>query len=373
MPSHINILKESLLCSLFCVLSLMVCGQELRWLDPVNEKALSGRVPQVNLGDGYARLPLAMKEQVRDPVWRLGTDAAGVYIDFSTDSENIQVQYGLSKGLNMAHMPSTGVSGLDLYTKDLSSGQWNWIHGGHKFTDTVRYTFSDFEEAGMNRKYRLYLPLYNAVEWMEIGIDNESHIDFHTPESKPIVVYGTSIAQGACASRPGLAWTNWLGRSSDKEIINLGFSGNGRLEPEILDLIKEIDASVFILDCIPNIPVDGERGEDGLAHLMENAVRMLRDKHPRTPIVFAAHSSSNIDGILNVKTNADYDRRSQIGEEVVRALIDRGDANLFWLSTDELGMDIDSTVDYAHPNDLGMQKIASAYERLLDRIHKTRP
>ena len=54
---------------------------------------------------------------------------------------------------------------------------------------------------------------------------------------KPVLVYGTSIAQGGVASRPGLAWTALLERKLDRPVINLAFSGNGRLEPEVLDLI----------------------------------------------------------------------------------------------------------------------------------------
>lgn len=46
----------------------------------------------------------------------------------------------------------------------------------------------------------------------------------------PIVLYGTSIAQGACASRPGMAWGNIVSRSLEIPLINLGFSGNGKLE-----------------------------------------------------------------------------------------------------------------------------------------------
>ena len=69
----------------------------------------------------------------------------------------------------------------------------------------------------------------------------------------PIVVYGTSIAQGGCASRPGLAWTNILGRKLDRPVINLAFSGNGKLEKELIELLSEIDASLYVLDCLPNL------------------------------------------------------------------------------------------------------------------------
>lgn len=369
----INNWRESLLSSLFCIIAVSAWGQDLKWLDPVEENALSGRVPQMEQGDGYSRLPLALEDRVRDPVWRLGKDAAGVYIDFTTDSKNVRVQYQVTGNLNMPHMPSTGVSGLDLYAKDTNSAQWRWIHGRYKFADTVEYVFGDFAAESAGGQYRLYLPLYNAVEWMKIGIDDDSQIEFLRGDNKPIVVYGTSIAQGACASRPGLAWTNWLGRSTDRELINLGFSGNGRLEDEILDLIKDIDAAAFILDCIPNLSVQGEDGAEKLANLIENAVRTLRAEHPNTPIIFAAHSSSAVQGVLNLKMNADFDARSNVAAQTVEGLQKRGDQHVFWLSSQELGLDINSTVDYAHPNDYGMEKIASAYQRLLEKLKIVQP
>jgi len=361
--------KESLLGSLFCVSTLLGIAQEKKWYNILQDVALEGRVKAIKIEDGYARLPLNLKDQVRKPVWDLGQDAAGVYVEFKTSASSFTVKYKVTGSLNMPHMPSTGVSGLDLYTKDPISNEWNWIHGRYSFKDTITYTYDNF---GNLPEFvnRLYLPLYNAVEWMEIGVDSEDKFEFVHKESKPIIVYGTSIAQGACASRPGLGWTNWLGRNFDQEVINLAFSGNGRLEQPILDLIKVEDASVFILDCIPNLGITAERTEDMLIGLIENAVKTLRDVHPNTPIVIAAHSSSEVPAVLNQKSNSEYSRSSKVAEKTVKALQDKGDKNLHWLSKKEIGLDNNSTVDYAHPNDLGMEKIASAYTRLLKRILK---
>lgn len=360
-------LKESLLCSLFCLVSVLVLGQDLHWSDPIEQDALSGRIPQVEKEDGYLRLPSSMENQVRDAVWRLAKDDAGVYVDFTTTADRIEVAYTVSKNLSMAHMPATGVSGLDLYARSADSDQWGWIHGKYDFSDTVRYSFTGFQSDSL-RQYRLYLPLYNAVTWLQIGVDKGHDLHFNTSKVSPIVVYGTSIAQGACASRPGLAWTNRLGRVMDHEVINLGFSGNGRLESELLHLIRDVDAAAFILDCIPNLSVQGEGGKENLIRLIGNAVAIIREKHADVPIVFAAHSASQVDGVLNFTTTKEYDLRSEVAETTVKKLIKEGDSSLFWLSTDALDMDKESTVDYAHPNDYGMGKIAEAYQRLLLEI-----
>src|SRR5690606_20072577 len=99
----------------------------------------------------------------------------------------------------------------------------------------------------------LYLPLYNEVKWLEIGIPDSA--DLHPLPNlaqRPIVVYGTSIAQGACASRAGLAWTALLERQMDRPVINLGFSGNGLLERKFIEELITVDAAVYVLDCLPN-------------------------------------------------------------------------------------------------------------------------
>ena len=48
-----------------------------------------------------------------------------------------------------------------------------------------------------------------------------------------------------------MTWGMILQRSLGYPLINLGFSGNGRLEKEVLDFICEIDARLYILDCLP--------------------------------------------------------------------------------------------------------------------------
>lgn len=143
----------------------------------------------------------------------------------------------------MPHMPATGVSGVDLYMKD-ANGQALWCAGKYSFGDTVRYTYDNLtyrRQSDKGNEFCLYLPLYNGVNLMEIGVPAGSHFEFAAPsKKKPVVIYGTSIAQGACASRPGMAWTNILQRKLDFPVVNLGFSGNGRLEEEFFRLLAEL-------------------------------------------------------------------------------------------------------------------------------------
>src|SRR5690606_34899418 len=135
-----------------------------------------------------------------------------------------------------------GMSGLDLFAQD-SEGKWNWAPGKYSFGDTCAYTFSNLaitNNGATISAFHLYLPLYQSVTWLQIGVEENEKFSFVPKiKEKPIVAYGTSILQGGVASRPGLAWTSILGRYLDKVIINLGFSGNGRFEKPLFDLMAQ--------------------------------------------------------------------------------------------------------------------------------------
>src|SRR5207253_3036884 len=84
---------------------------------------------------------------------------------------------------------------------------------------------------------------------------------------------------GGCASRPGMCHPAILGRWFDRPVINLGFSGNGKMDPEVTAIIAELDPAVYVIDCLPNM--DGKMVTERTAPL----VNTLRKAHPQTPIV----------------------------------------------------------------------------------------
>ena len=362
--------KESLLSSLFLLVATgSLLAQGISWHNPLQESALQGRTAALKTDDAYARLPLNLKSEVREPVWYLGQQAAGIYVEFVSNSPEVSVRYKVRNALNMPHMPTTGVSGVDLYAKGEKEGDWKWSFGKYKFADTITYNYVNLAvPTDKGNYYRLYLPLYNAVDWMEIGVNEGASFEFKKNTEKPIIVYGTSIAQGACATRPGLGWTNMLGRNFSQPVINLAFSGNGRLEQPILDLINDVDAAAYLLDCIPNLALTKDRSADDLKKLIINAVSTLRKKHPKTPIMLMAHSSSEVPGIMSKTNLSEYGSSSVVAFETFKEIKAKGDANLYWVSSQDIGFDIESTVDYAHPNDIGMKKISDAYTKVLKQI-----
>lgn len=326
--------------------------------------ALEGQVWKGEDSNFYNRLPAKASKMVRPAVWNLSTNTAGVSLRFASNASQIIVRYQVNKEHHLPHMPATGVSGVDLFAKEPGADGWLWATGRFVFADTIQYTFTNLDKNGKPamRDYTLFLPLYNSVKWLEIVTPAESVLKPITPrKEKPVVVYGTSIAQGGCASRPGLGFTNIVQRELDVPVINLAFSGNGRLEQPILDLMTEIDAAVYVLDCLPNLAANG------LAPKLVNAVTTLKAKRKNVPIMLVEHCGYANEAIDETRRET-YMAINRVQKQVYDSLIKSGMKNLYYLTKEEIGLDINSTVDYVHPNDVGMMKYAEAYTRKLKQI-----
>ncbi|MFM7243355.1 MAG: SGNH/GDSL hydrolase family protein [Planctomycetaceae bacterium] len=313
----------------------------------------------------YDRLPGRAKATVRDAVWRLARHAAGIAVRFRTDSDRIAARWTLTHAeLAMPHMPATGVSGLDLYVRDGTA--WRWIGTGRPSGTTSQATLAKGIPAAGDRDYLLFLPLYNGVESLEIGTAPAA-----TPptaaarppdRAAPIVFYGTSITQGGCASRPGMAYPAILGRRLDRPVVNLGFSGNGRLEAEVGALIAEVDAAAYVLDCGPNMTVDM------VSDRTVPFVVALRAARPATPIVLVGTVAYPAGAILPASRAPSADKNAALAAAIDR-LTALGVAGLSHVPGDALlGTDGEDTVDGTHPTDLGFLRMADALEPTLRRV-----
>ena len=319
----------------------------------------------------YDRLPARAEKTVREDVWNLSHHSAGLMLRFRSNADQIIIRYKVSGSNAMLHMPATGVSGIDLYAIS-TDGNWLWCGGKYSFGDTITYRFTGLEPNDTyhkkGREYRLYFPLYNNVQWMEIGVPKETLFNpLPTRQEKPIVVYGTSIAQGGCASRPGMAWPAIVGRKLDRPLINLGFSGNGRLEKEVIGLLTEIDAKLYVLDCLPNLDASDASKSEEVKNLVVQSVKQLRQKALSTPILLVEHCGYS-DEAINPAGRADYKALNLAQRKAFEQLKSEGQTNLYLLSKEEIGLTLDATVDGTHPNDLGMQEYANAYEKIIRDI-----
>lgn len=323
----------------------------LRWYD-AKDLYVEGRGWN-DVKDYYDRLPAKAEGVVRPPVWNLALSSAGMNVRFFADTTTIAVRWKLRKpSLGMPHMAPTGVSGVDLYGR-LDDGTWRWIAIGKPTGEENNATLVSALPPG-RREYRIYLPLYNGVSSVEIGLPAAAKLERIDAAKlpKPVVFYGTSIMQGACASRTGMAQSSIIGRRLDMPVINLGFSGNGKMEPEMAKLLAELDASVFVLDALPNCAAEEVKERT------EPLVKAIRAAHPNTPIILV-EDRTYADAIwLKSKLERNLTSRTEYKAAYER-LLSAGVTGLTYVTGDQLlSADGEATVDASHPTDLGFVQYA---------------
>ena len=324
-----------------------------------------------DLASPFDRLPARAEGLVRPPVWMLQRASAGVCARFVTNAKEIQVRWTLtSEQLAMPHMPATGVSGVDLYGRD-ETGQWRWVGNGRPGWPRSESRIAAGLD-GKSREYLLYMPLYNGVSSVEVGLPAEARFAAGparpADRAKPVVFYGTSITQGACASRPGMAHAAILGRRLDRPVVNLGFSGNGRMDLELAPMIAEIDAALYVIDCLPNMSAE---------QVTERAapfVRALRAQRPDTPILLVEDRTFTDAPFKRARVRSHAKRRAAL-RGALETLQAEGVEGIAYLTGDGLlGLDGDAAVDASHPTDLGFERQADAFEPVVrDLLGQPRP
>lgn len=214
--------------------------KEVVWID--------GRDPRLGLcgcagGEAYCRFSAEEREALKkvnpDEAY-LSTNPAGVMLRFFTDSSIVAVRGKVERPSDMTHMPASGQSGFDLYVRDSRVGGYAFRGNVRPAAGSVDFEgeFPSFAES-TGKSCLLYLPLYNGVERLEVGLQAGSECASEKFKGGKIAVYGTSIAQGGCVSRPGMLFTSILSRALEKEVLNYGFSGSAFAEREIAEIIAK--------------------------------------------------------------------------------------------------------------------------------------
>lgn len=332
--------------------------------------AFSGRFsisgfPWLEENKSLARLPESKLDQLPEPIRYLSHHTAGGSIRFVTDSSVLAVKVRLSSSGDMSHMPRSGSSGLDFY---IGSGTDKKFFG-MAMPELGR---SEYEKVflGLNKEMRewtLHLPLYNGIEELLIGLDPDASLKTPNPRAveKPVVFYGSSITQGACASRPGNAYSHILGRWLDADVVNLGFNGNAKGEPELAEIIATIDASAFVMDYDYNAP-----DADHLAATHERFFKIIREAKPTLPVIFITKPDVDVDPV-----NSPIRRDFIFG--TYKKAMNSGDKNVYFIDGETLfgHQDRDAcTVDGCHPNDLGFMRMAThIYPVIKEVLHRKQP
>lgn len=322
---------------------------DLRWLPMSSEMVFPRGLPWAGGDDqNLWRLPRDAMDRVPDGVRRQARHPAGMRIRLACDSSRLS--------LRAMSVSGTVEHGLDLY---VDGAFWRTVPVEQP-EETVLTCFDGC--ARQVRDITLYLPYRRELRLVAVGVDPEATRHAPKPYSQrlPIVLYGSSIAQGVGASRSGMSYAAVLARAMNVDFVNLGFGGAGKAEPEVVELVSAIDACCFVLDLGKSY---GLQPVDAYAAMLDR----LRSAHSDAYVVCVAP-------IFAVREfhDPEYVALSQHTRGVVRrAALDRingGDRHVLLVEgTDLLGEDDwdGFSSDGVHPNDLGHHLIA---ERLQDRL-----
>ncbi|MNJ97732.1 hypothetical protein D3C87_154850 [compost metagenome] len=299
----------------------------------------------------YGDLPLTVK--------RLLTNSAGLAICFKTNSPTIAAKWCVTDKKPANNMTLIAQKGLDLYIK--KDGKWQFAGVGRPDGTCNEFTIVKSMD-NTEKECMLFLPLYDELKSLEIGINDGSKIEtLENPFRKKIAIYGSSIVHGASAGRSGMAYPAILSRKTGLYFINLGISGNAKMEKSAARMVSDIEADAFVLDCVPN-PSPTEIKERA-----EYFVKTVREKHPKAPIIL-------MQSIIREQGNFDLavkDRVKKQNEEITAAfsrLKNTGMKDIYLITAEKLlGDDHDATTDGTHPNDLGFYRMA---EQLAPQITK---
>lgn len=318
----------------------------------------------------YIRFPKSSDEMIKNLAEGLNSlveQTSGVMLAFYSDCTTLKIKVELGTIFNMGHMAFTGQGGCDVYVshsgkfEDLiffRTAAYNIYKKEYEFT-----YFSDFEKK--DRLYVINLPLYSGVKKIEVGVNKTAYVkaanDIFT--NGRIVVYGTSITQGGCASRPGVNYTNALSRRMNYEFMNYGFSGNGRGQKEVVDLVTSVDnVKMFILDYEANATLPM------LQATLDNFINTIREKYPEVPILVVSKIRMSIE--THVKANRDRQRKSLNFQKNVVKEHSKNDKNIYFYDGHNFfgKYTTEATVDGCHPTDLGFMLMTEKFEKIIKKI-----
>lgn len=282
------------------------------------------------------------KTQARQP--------SGLAVAFNTNSSKIGVRVvWRRKAADGGNQGAIAARGFDLYME--KDGSWLWAGNGNtkKNTPEEPHEVNLISDSGQDEKRcLLYLPIYSEIESLEVKTDEGSWIE---PGVQPfkgrIAVFGSSYTQGSGAGRCAMTWEAQLSRATGLNFINLGFSGNSKLQPYFADaLLAAPSVDAFVFDAFSN-PSPKEVEER-----LEPFIKKFVSARPGVPLIF-------LQTIRREKRNfnASYDAREHAkrakADELMRQMKEKY-PDVYWISTTNATSPThDATSDGSHPDSYG--------------------
>lgn len=291
----------------------------------------------------------------------LVTEAAGLALCFKTNSSRISMHTYFHSMGNGANMTGINQYGYDLYIK--KNKEWLYAASKAKYEkDNLLSLISNMDTS--QKECLLYLPAFSVIDSIKIGIDEQADIEsLPNPFRHRIIIFGSSFTHGTSANRSGMSYPLMVERDTGLYIMNLGVSGNSKLQQSFARVLADADADAFIFDAFSN-PSAKE-----IEERFDSFVKTIRESHPTTPLIF-------MQTIYREERNFDKraDRYEQdkmdMAEKVVKEAMKR-DKNIYFINPKNYtGDDHVTSTDGIHPSALGYYRWAKTIEPLLLTILK---
>ncbi|WP_207514717.1 SGNH/GDSL hydrolase family protein [Longitalea luteola] len=304
----------------------------------------------------YQRIDTVDTKGMPPAVINLSKQSAGIAVLFETNSTLIRAKWNLPKEVYMHNMTPIAHSGLDLYC--MKDGKWQFVGVARTGKGVNQNQLIVHHMDSSMKQFMLYLPLYNGVSELQIGVQNNAVIQQPgkpgVNKAKRVVVYGSSVVQGASASRPGMAYPAILQRRTGYDVINLGFSGSAKMEPALATYLATVPADCYVLDCIPN------PSPEQIRERSYSFIKYLREHQPTIPII-VVETVFRQNGYWDQKVGKTVKEQNNEIRKTFERLQKEGYKNIYYITTDKLiGNDHEATIDGIHLTDVGFMRIADA-------------
>lgn len=332
---------------------------QITYYDPTQAPfSVYGVIPPNETETLYCRMPTAVAETVSETVKALYRNTSGGRIRFRTDARLLCVKAVFPGVVSFGHFAQSGATGFSVYVERDGAE----IFAGLLTVDRQTQLEGSVDlQTDEMKTVTIYMPLYNDMEKVLIGLDEGAQVLPATGYAcpKPVVFYGSSITQGGCASRPGSDYAAILSRRLGFDYINLGFSGGAKGERAMAEYVASLPMQAFVMDYDHNAPTP-----EYLGQTHEPFFRIVRDACPELPIVLVSKPDPD--------RNADNRARFAVIRKTYENALQRGDKNVYLLDGatffDDAVAINDPTVDRVHPTDLGFFLMARAMEPTLKTI-----
>ena len=311
----------------------------------------------------FRRMPTEVAEKVSKRVHLLHTNTAGGRLRFVTDSPYIAVG-AIYPPMEFPSARTAAFAAASAFSFDLyADGKYCRIlwpmelvqRGSVVSFDIPDGQYESFYELGekKHRQITLHFPSFVNISDVYIGLQEGSVLEA-APEyvnEKPVVFYGSSITQGACASHPGNIYQNILSRKLNFDYLNLGFASGAKAEDAIIDYLCTLDMCMLIFDYDHNA-----RDLAFLENTHLPALRKLRAAHPNIPFVVLSRPNRE-------PTEEKALERAKLIKENCQIIAKEGNAPVHFIDGQSIFHSHDSemmTIDGTHPTDLGFYCIAEA-------------